>query len=60
MVHEFCFILLNKLFPKFEVRALSWSTDLLFALGASVAMFYFVEEPCRKKMRKMFRPGSGD
>ena len=56
MVHGFCLILFHNLFPKLEVRAVGLAIDLLFAVGASVAMFYFVEEPCRKIMRKLFFP----
>ena len=52
MVHTLCFIILKKNFPNLEARPMSFVVDLLFAITIAAAMYYFVEEPCRKKMRK--------
>jgi peptidoglycan/LPS O-acetylase OafA/YrhL len=54
MVHTLCFITLHNLFPKLEARPMSFLIDLPFAVAVAAGVFYFVEEPCRRKMRGLF------
>lgn len=54
MVHSISYIVLNHLFPKLEARPMSFMVDLTFCVVAATVMFYFVEDPCRKKMRKLY------
>jgi peptidoglycan/LPS O-acetylase OafA/YrhL len=47
--------ILEKFFPVYEHRSLSVLTDIPVAILFATAMYYLVEEPCRKKMRTMIR-----
>lgn len=55
MTHTFLFTALDKLFPSLEKQAWSVFTDIILGLGFAAGTYYFVEEPSRKRMRRLIR-----